>query len=290
MKRIPYTYLIGWTEKNIFYYGRRTAKKCHPHEFWDSYFTSSKYVKKFRVENGEPDLIQIHKTFKSIDECKKYEEDFLIAIDAQHNTAFLNQKNGDSKWDTTGKVCVKDKDNNNFMVNISDERYVTGELICATKGKKQKSKNKNTVTVKDDDGKFSRISCDDPRFLTGELVGVNKGKIPVKDIDGNMFLVESSDPRWLSGELNHVSKGISNEVCKNMVTVRGKDGKCFNISTSDSRWLSGELLHSTKGVPSKLKGRKRGSDNTITCPHCGKEGGERIMKRWHFDNCKHQQA
>jgi hypothetical protein len=23
-----------------------------------------------------------------------------------------------------------------------------------------------------------------------------------------------------------------------------------------------------------------------TCPHCGKIGGGRIMKRWHFDNCK----
>ena len=24
------------------------------------------------------------------------------------------------------------------------------------------------------------------------------------------------------------------------------------------------------------------------CPHCGKEGGEGIMHRWHFDNCKHK--
>jgi hypothetical protein len=24
----------------------------------------------------------------------------------------------------------------------------------------------------------------------------------------------------------------------------------------------------------------------ITCPHCGKQGGNGIMKRWHFDNCK----
>jgi hypothetical protein len=24
----------------------------------------------------------------------------------------------------------------------------------------------------------------------------------------------------------------------------------------------------------------------ISCPHCGKEGGARAMKRWHFSNCK----
>lgn len=26
----------------------------------------------------------------------------------------------------------------------------------------------------------------------------------------------------------------------------------------------------------------------ICCPHCGKEGKELIMRRWHFDNCKHK--
>ena len=25
----------------------------------------------------------------------------------------------------------------------------------------------------------------------------------------------------------------------------------------------------------------------VTCPHCGKVGGIAIMKRWHYDNCKH---
>ena len=33
----------------------------------------------------------------------------------------------------------------------------------------------------------------------------------------------------------------------------------------------------------KQKGKKR---KTEKCPHCGKEGGEGIMKRWHFDKCK----
>lgn len=26
--------------------------------------------------------------------------------------------------------------------------------------------------------------------------------------------------------------------------------------------------------------------NLVTCPHCGKTGGNRIMPRYHFDNCK----
>lgn len=26
----------------------------------------------------------------------------------------------------------------------------------------------------------------------------------------------------------------------------------------------------------------------VTCPHCGKIGQEKVMKRWHFDNCKNK--
>ena len=30
----------------------------------------------------------------------------------------------------------------------------------------------------------------------------------------------------------------------------------------------------------------KGSHAIAICPHCKKEGGERSMKRWHFENCK----
>jgi hypothetical protein len=36
---------------------------------------------------------------------------------------------------------------------------------------------------------------------------------------------------------------------------------------------------------SKQKGQKR---PIVICPHCGKTGADRIMGRWHFDNCKHR--
>jgi hypothetical protein len=38
-----------------------------------------------------------------------------------------------------------------------------------------------------------------------------------------------------------------------------------------------------KGKPSKQKGIKR---KIVRCPHCDKEGGDGMMQRWHFDNCK----
>ena len=36
----------------------------------------------------------------------------------------------------------------------------------------------------------------------------------------------------------------------------------------------------------ETKAKLRKPQPQITCPHCGKTGGEYAMKRWHFDNCK----
>lgn len=40
-------------------------------------------------------------------------------------------------------------------------------------------------------------------------------------------------------------------------------------------------------ISETLKGQRKGIPRpTVTCPHCGKEGGTGNMQRWHFDNCK----
>ena len=75
--------------------------------------------------------------------------------------------------------------------------------------------------------------------------------------------------------------------------VTGRSG--FKMAPRSEQWKerqsksqSGPRPQSFKDTMSKammgvLKGRKQ---PLITCPHCGKEGGNTIMKRWHFDNCK----
>ena len=50
--RIPYTYIIGWSSLNKWYYGVRYAKNCKPEDLWKTYFTSSKHVKEFLTGNG----------------------------------------------------------------------------------------------------------------------------------------------------------------------------------------------------------------------------------------------
>jgi hypothetical protein len=46
-----------------------------------------------------------------------------------------------------------------------------------------------------------------------------------------------------------------------------------------------KISESKKGIPSLTKGVPR---KKVTCPYCNKEGGEGLMHRWHFENCKNK--
>lgn len=67
MTYIPYTYLIGWSKHNKWYYGvEYGAKKdppANPQNLWTTYFTSSNVVAELRERLGEPDIIQVRQVF-----------------------------------------------------------------------------------------------------------------------------------------------------------------------------------------------------------------------------------
>jgi hypothetical protein len=60
-----------------------------------------------------------------------------------------------------------------------------------------------------------------------------------------------------------------------------------NPGKNKSEETKKKISKSKMGMPSPFKGipRKR-----IICPHCSKEGGEGLMQRWHFNNCKFKTA
>jgi hypothetical protein len=105
--RIPYTYLIGWSDHNKFYYGLRHGIGCHPNELWKTYFTSSKYVKKFSQEYGDPDVIQIRKTFNCAKKARLWEHKVLRRINAKNKINFLNQTDNISISSEASKLGVE---------------------------------------------------------------------------------------------------------------------------------------------------------------------------------------
>jgi len=87
----PYTYLIGWSKLNIWYYGVRYADGCHPGDLWVTYFTSSKYVADFVSEHGEPDVREIRQQFTDITKARLWETCVLKRMNVVLRENFLNK-------------------------------------------------------------------------------------------------------------------------------------------------------------------------------------------------------
>jgi hypothetical protein len=95
-----YTYRIGWTDLDLYYYGVRTANKWQPEDdFWVQYFTSSPSVSVLREQFGEPDFREIRKRFDTRLAAKRWESRVIQYIGTQ-NPNYINGKTRDFyvKW------------------------------------------------------------------------------------------------------------------------------------------------------------------------------------------------
>lgn len=94
---MAYTYLIGWSEHQKFYYGVRFAKGAKPEDLWKTYFTSSKYVKAFRIKYGEPDIISIRKAFIESKDARIWEHKVLRRMKVVNKDKWLNKTDNISR-------------------------------------------------------------------------------------------------------------------------------------------------------------------------------------------------
>jgi len=96
---IPYTYRLIWTKTGAKYYGVRFSATCNPEDLWVTYFTSSKYVKEYVEQYGEPDIKEIRKTFigqNRVAEARNWEHKVLTRLKATTRTDYLNRSDGKS--------------------------------------------------------------------------------------------------------------------------------------------------------------------------------------------------
>lgn len=257
-----------------------------------------------RVKNGTHHLLKRPDGTSIVSDLTKEGKNPLQRRPDGTSVASDNVKNGKCIFTQKGFVVVKSIHDDNIKKRISnkDPRFLSGEFVSTSKnmvvvkdefGNKSKinvcefrnpTNNlvgvaKNTVTVKDEFGNKSRVDSNDPRYISKELVGVTKGMALVKEKNSSNtsgFLVDVNDPRFLSGELVGITKG--------KIAVRDPNDpteKYFSVYVDDPRFLSGELISAAKG-----KTHKKGKQEIISCPHCGKSGGKNLIKRHHFDNCK----
>lgn len=95
MNNVPYTYYLEWAS-GMKYYGVRYAKNCKPEDLWVKYKTSSKYVKDYVKQFGEPIKTEVRKTFygtNRIEMSISWEKRVLDKLDAAHRDDYLNKRN-----------------------------------------------------------------------------------------------------------------------------------------------------------------------------------------------------
>jgi hypothetical protein len=93
-----YTYLIGWSSLDKYYYGVRFSKYSFVGDIWKTYFTSSKIVTKFREEHGEPDIIQVRKIFNNKRKAILWESSVLRRLNVRNNERWLNAASIPEHW------------------------------------------------------------------------------------------------------------------------------------------------------------------------------------------------
>lgn len=265
---VPFTYLIGWSKLDKWYYGVRYSKRCQPADLWTSYFTSSPIVKKFREANGEPDVIEVRKTFKTSVQARIWEDKVHHRLGVVKSPKWLNQNYGNRRFITNGHFCGKDINGNIVWVSKNDPRIASGEICGIQKG---------MVTVRDSQDQILQVSKSDPRYISGELVSVVKGtalaydpqtskfigRFNLKDhrwktgewvgsptfknkIATNLGMLDRDDHRLVSGEAVHTN--ANNSPAKDTITGQSLG----RIPKSDPRWASGKITGFSKGlIPAK---------------------------------------
>jgi len=255
-----YFYKIINLINNHFYYGVHNTNNLN-----DGYMGSGKRLhyayKKYGIENFEKKILKFFNTSK---EAFEYEAE-VVNEELIKNNECYNIQLGGKGWNTYGLVTVKDKDGNIFDVPIDDERYLSGELVGATKGYN---------TVKDKNGNTYFCSVDDPRRKTGELVGFNKDMVVVKNkVSLKNELINKKD---FNDNYEYLSTGY--------VTVKDKSGNYYRVSINDPRYLSGELKFNWTGRKHTQKTKEKMHQTFLKQNHQQGEKNSQYGTCWIHNN------
>lgn len=172
----PFVYLIGWTKHDTWYYGVRYAKGCKPSDLWVRYFTSSKHVRTFAKEHGNPDVIEVRKVFEDPLQARLYESRVNRRLTVK-SERFLNKHDGGIGWSTYNKVpCV--------LITTGEDVIVTCEEFTSGKNTKYRSKGagkpKNPESVKRANAaNTNKVRCRD--LITNEVVTMTKREFASRD-------------------------------------------------------------------------------------------------------------
>lgn len=243
----PYTYLIGWSNHNKWYYGVRWGKKCNPSELWISYFTSSKYVKEFREKHGEPDVIDIRKTFNHSKNARLWEHKVLRRLNVTSSDIWLNKSDG-LTWDGIRGAPIHPTKNKTY-------EKVYNKKKCLNIKKRQSKSAKSWWNSED-------------------------------GLARKQYLIENPNPKFTTRGTTHKNKIVDTyivncEFCDKVVEFTMTYSKRGLKKTCGSKSCAAKWSNKYKGVA-----RNRQPPKKIACFYCDKDVDPGNYKQWHGDRCK----
>src|SRR5574343_500837 len=248
----PFTYLIGWSKTNMFYYCVKWLKGCLPSDIMNTYFTSSKIVQDYIKENDYPDIIIVDKIFDNNENAREYEHQFLKFHNAKYNPNFLNKTNGNKDL-FTGIIKPFSQETIQKLRDISLNRQ---KILCIHCNREF------------DIGNYTLYHGDKCSVLTGKK-------------HTNNFTI-NKHPKILCEYCNK-------EFDKNIYTrFHGNKCKVFTGVSPVSEETKNKIRQNTTPITQKerLKRSERvKNEPKISCEHCGKTLHKNNYIQFHGDKC-----
>lgn len=250
-----YTYLIGWRRLDVWYYGVRWNNSVSPQDdLWVKYQTSSRYVKAFVLEHGDPDTIRISRCFDDPKMARAHEMRFIkqLKCHSPRNTRWLNQgiPNG-----IGGHFVPHSEETKRLIGHRSKERWKDPQF-------REKAIRRG-----------HRLSVDQRKKIS-EFQILHKNTSDEKKRQSIQ-----SKKNWTNPD---VKEKASKSHRKFWSSERGKA-----VSEKIKQTHTGKIV--SEETRSNLRKARIGyRQQIVSCPFCPKTGNKSIMTRWHMDNCRHK--
>jgi len=243
----------------------------------DDGYVSSSQNNLFWEDFNNPEMIWVREILHVGDkeECLFVEQKILKGCDLKDENVYNNARGSQIIFTDDVRLKMSNSSKKRWE-NISDE-----ERKCY--GSKISNSKKGIPRTKETKDKLSK-QLKGKSFV--ELYGEERAKeigSKISESKKGMHYHSEEYKEKLSQSMigNNLGSHQSNE-------TREKKRNNFltkNPGKTKTQETKQKISNSKKGKPSIFKGKQR---KKIICPYCNKEGGEGLMNRWHFENCKNK--
>jgi hypothetical protein len=260
----PYTYLVGWSKLGFWYYGVRYSKNCFPSDLWVSYYTSSKKVKEFREKFGEPDVVEIRRTFADRESAIDWEHRVLRRIGAVKSEKWLNRFDGKAVHPDDALRGAKQKKPNRKRLDAAEKERRRIAAIA--------------------DGRASRLNTEDSVL---KRIAANKTRIASMTPEERASLtIAMNTPTAKAASLSTRVGNLQNMTPEERAHEKQRRSTAAKLGKDASTYSATEDHDRNAKISASKKENNPNFKSVCECPHCGKRGQYAALKRWHFDSCK----